>query len=474
MTELDYTIETILTSNMTHDSQKSIIDVLGSQFPNPHKLSVDFDGSILQSTVEVANSPENKEFNSKDPSVGLNFLPSKAEEFYRKNGGSFTLMVAGESGLGKTTFINTLFNSNLITKVKSTASISVQKFSLQEQGFPLKLTTIDTPGFGERINNRKSWEPLNEFIDEQFRLYLFQSEQPNRNKLVDTRVHCCLYFLSPSGTTLAPLDLLTMQELSKRVNLIPVIAKSDTFNNAELEVFKNLVKAALKTYDIGICNLILDDDVILNIHSMVPFAVIGSNEYHDSQIKPVRGRKYKWGLAEVENPQHCDFIKLRDLLMGNHLLDFVISTETHYENYRRQCLQEKLNESLHLNDMTLVNEPTGIAEYLVYNKYSLDEFEKNLITRYDQEYDEKENAIRSNMNEVISVQEKRFKEWKKALVDKQNSFNKDIEHHHKLVLELQKLVNTLEAKSTLLSVYSEEIKDKSFVPINTENLSDSE
>ena len=474
MTELDYTIETILISNMTHDSQKSINDVLGSQFPNLHKLSIDFDGSILQSTVEVANSPENREFNSKDPSVGLNFLPGKAEEFYRKNGGSFTLLVAGESGLGKTTFTNTLFNSKLITKVKSTASISVQKFSLQEQGFPLKLTTIDTPGFGERINNRKSWEPLNEFIDEQFRLYLFQSEQPDRNKLVDTRVHCCLYFLSPSGTTLAPLDILTMQELSKRVNLIPVIAKSDTFNRAELEAFKKVVKTALKTYDIGICNLILDDDVILNIHSMVPFAVIGSNEYHDTIIKLVRGRKYKWGLAEVENPQHCDFIKLRDLLMGNHLLDFVISTETHYENYRRQCLQEKLNESLHVNDMTLANEPTGIAEYLIYNKYSLDEFEKNLITRYDQEYEEKENVIRANMNEVISIQEKRFKEWKKALVDKQNSFNKDIEHHHKLVLELQKVVNTLEAKSTLLSVYSEEIKDKSFVPINTENLSDSE
>lgn len=131
-----------------------------------------------------------------------------------------------------------------------------------------------------------------------------------------------------------------------------------------------------------------------------------------------------------------------------------------------------MTEALQLNDLSISDEaPTGIAEYLVYNKYSLQEFERNLVTRYDQEYEHKENVIRAGMNEVIGIQEKRFKDWKRALVDKQNTLNKDIEHYHKQVTELQKVVNALESKSTLLSVYSEE-KDN-FIPINTE-ISDSD
>lgn len=29
----------------------------------------------------------------------------------------------------------------------------------------------------------------------------------------------------------------------------------------------------------------------------------------------MRGRMYPWGVVEVENPDHCDFIKLRTLLV---------------------------------------------------------------------------------------------------------------------------------------------------------------
>jgi hypothetical protein len=33
--------------------------------------------------------------------------------------------------------------------------------------------------------------------------------------------------------------------------------------------------------------------------------------------KKVRGRQYPWGVVEVENPEHCDFVKLRSAL-GYH------------------------------------------------------------------------------------------------------------------------------------------------------------
>jgi hypothetical protein len=31
--------------------------------------------------------------------------------------------------------------------------------------------------------------------------------------------------------------------------------------------------------------------------------------------KKVRGRQYPWGVVEVENPEHCDFVKLRSAVV---------------------------------------------------------------------------------------------------------------------------------------------------------------
>jgi len=47
----------------------------------------------------------------------------------------------------------------------------------------------------------------------------------------------------------------------------------------------------------------------------VPFAVVGSNTVIEVRGRKVRGRLYPWGVVEVENPEHCDFIKLRTLLV---------------------------------------------------------------------------------------------------------------------------------------------------------------
>ena len=47
----------------------------------------------------------------------------------------------------------------------------------------------------------------------------------------------------------------------------------------------------------------------------VPFAVVGSNQVIEIRGRKVRGRMYPWGVVEVENPEHCDFIKLRTMLM---------------------------------------------------------------------------------------------------------------------------------------------------------------
>lgn len=74
------------------------------------------------------------------------------------------------------------------------------------------------------MNNRDSWQPIIEFLDDQHESYMLQEQQPRRTDKIDMRVHACLYFIRPTGHTLKPLDIEVMKRLSSRVNLIPVVA----------------------------------------------------------------------------------------------------------------------------------------------------------------------------------------------------------------------------------------------------------
>lgn len=385
-------------------------------------------------------------------SVGLSSLPDQRKALSHKKGGTFTLMVVGPSGSGKTTFINTLFGDNLLDNAvegEPTKKLTFHRHELIENGFPLKLTVIDTPGFGQHIDNQHSWIPVTKFIDKQFRLHLFQEGQPYRSKMFDYRVHSCLYFIIPNGKGLSQLDICTMKELSKRVNLIPIIAKSDTFNTDALKRFKDIVRQTLNVQNIRVCDLILDQNVKEEINSVMPFAIIGSNELHENPHgQMIRGRKYKWGIAEVENERHCDFLRLRDILMSNNLLDLILSTESHYENYRTLFLEERFKEAIkdkHLSEERIKRiKENGIEQYIYIHNILLSAYEGS-AKEPDPILLEKQMQMKEKLTIIISNQEKRFKDWKKALVEKQNVFNNDIEKFHQKIVRLQNVISHLEA-----------------------------
>jgi septin 7 len=61
-----------------------------------------------------------------------------------------------------------------------------------------------------------------------------------------------LLFIQPTGYSLKPLDITVKKKLHKKVNLIPVIAKSETLTNEEIKNFKRKILAYILHQEIDI------------------------------------------------------------------------------------------------------------------------------------------------------------------------------------------------------------------------------
>lgn len=82
--------------------------------------------------------------------------------------------------------------------------------------------------------------------------------------------------------------------------------------------------------------------------SLVPFAVVGSEKNIIVDGKQVRGRQNRWGVINVEDEKHCEFIYLRDFLLRTHLQDLIETTsQTHYETFRAKQLLALKESSAH-------------------------------------------------------------------------------------------------------------------------------
>ena len=58
---------------------------------------------------------------------------------------------------------------------------------LEEGGVALSLTVLDTPGFGDKLDNSSCWHPVSSYVEDQFDKFLEAETRVDRVKLVDTR-----------------------------------------------------------------------------------------------------------------------------------------------------------------------------------------------------------------------------------------------------------------------------------------------
>ncbi|KAL9631274.1 MAG: hypothetical protein Q9164_005984 [Protoblastenia rupestris] len=352
--------------------------------------------------------------------VGFANLPNQWHRKSVRKGFNFNVMVVGESGLGKSTLVNTLFNTSLYppkerkgpTSDIMPKTVSIQSISadIEENGVRLRLTVVDTPGFGDFVNNDDSWSPIVENIEARFDSYLDAENKVNRMNIVDNRVHACVYFIQPTGHSLKPLDIEVMHRLHTKVNLIPVIAKSDTLTDDEIMSFKARILTDIHYHKVQIFEgprYELDDEETIaenqEIMSKVPFAVVGANtEVTSPEGRKVRGRRYPWGVIEVDNEDHCDFAKLRQMLIRTHMEELKEHTNNAlYENYRSY----KLNLMGVQQDASVfkeVNPAVKQEEERTLHEQKLQKMETEMKMVFQQKVQEKESKLKQSEEELYA------------------------------------------------------------------------
>ncbi|CAJ1940022.1 unnamed protein product [Cylindrotheca closterium] len=191
---------------------------------------------------------------------------------------NFNIMVAGLSGLGKTTFCKALLDSWMESADESSTEsmknkkkngegggINAQTMSVRESSplewyddtanTLLRVRIIDTPGFGNKVNHHNSVQVIRKYIQSCRKKQMQQemSSQPSlsfRDKQEERLVHVCLYFLSPGR--FLEIDRHFLKIVQHEVPIVPIIAKADTLTDDEISEYRALLKKTLEKEQIQV------------------------------------------------------------------------------------------------------------------------------------------------------------------------------------------------------------------------------
>ncbi|CCE66140.1 hypothetical protein TPHA_0O01730 [Tetrapisispora phaffii CBS 4417] len=329
-----------------------------------------------------------------------------------KRGIAYSVLLCGRDGLGKTTFANNLLESNIFTHkyntsaesdlgssvgpenerikiIKPTKVVSYNskngiptfmsdldaKRANFEPGVTITSTTVDintssdagnavdddedtiilnivnTHGLGENLDDTLCFDELTNYLEQQFDIVLAEETRIRRNpRFEDTRVHVIVYFIEPTGHGLQELDIELMKRLSNYANVLPVIAKGDSFTKEEMKTFKKNILKDIDYFNIPVYQFKVDEDeddletIEENqiLASLQPFSIICS-DVRDSDGNYIRS--YPWGTVIIDSYKNKDkgnnseLEVVKNVLFGSHLQEFKDTTQNLlYENYRAEKL----------------------------------------------------------------------------------------------------------------------------------------
>ena len=261
----------------------------------------------------------------------------------------YNLMVLGDSGLGKTSFINTFmyFKFNYLKKfedpkdlVPTTPDLVHNRAKRTEGKVEFHIDMIDTPGYG----SYRSIQVWLKYILNYLHTKIIESKNSSES---DGRVHCALFFVD---NVLKQSDIVALKEIQKFTTIIPVIGKADTCTADEIRNYKKIISNQLLEAGIGVfrCDEPNAQRELANLlGECPPFCVISAVSRIISESHCYYGRKYQWGICDISNPFHTDFPLLSKYLIGKFyekLRD--IAEEKSEAVYKHWAKKKKRNEQI--------------------------------------------------------------------------------------------------------------------------------
>ncbi|KAG0632824.1 Septin-domain-containing protein [Tuber brumale] len=349
-------------------------------------------------------------------------------------------MVCGASGTGRTTFVNTLCGKKVLlgkdsddsanAHVEEGVRIKPVTVELDEEGTRISLTIVDTPGFGDQIDNEASFGEISGYLERQYDDILAEESRIKRNpRFRDNRVHALLYFITPTGHGLRELDIELMKRLSPRVNVIPVIGKADSLTPAELAESKKLVMEDIEHYRIPVYNFPYDmeeddEDTVeenAELRGLMPFAIVGSEEVVEVNGRKVRARQYPWGVVEVDNPRHSDFLAIRSALLHSHLADLKeITHDFLYENYRTEKLSKSVEggATASMNPEDLASQSVRLKEEQLRRE---EEKLREIESKVQREINEKRQELLARESQLREIEARMTREHSQPPLDEKSN-----------------------------------------------------
>jgi len=245
-----------------------------------------------------------------------------------------------------------------------------------EDGERINLRLIDTPGLPIPVHNisknASDFDPkvvgewctsILLYIENQYEITLLEESRVRRNRrFPDSQVHVCLYLIDATTASVAngltAIDIITIQKLAERVNLVPCLSKADLMTVKQLERIKKAIRNDIDEHNLPIYMFDDDEDDDQDIkdqnamfRNMIPFVLVNAEEtevgdrvgieYIEEDGKNILGRQYTWGTVDVENPEHCDFCDVKTFLLDTHINELKqLTKDYYYESWRTNKLME--------------------------------------------------------------------------------------------------------------------------------------
>lgn len=268
--------------------------------------------------------------------VGFGSLSNHFLQRSRRDGSDFNLLVIGAAGCGKSTLLSNIYNHQVLpadrrryTRVPGTVEFIEHLSRIDEAGTTLRLKVTEVLGHGElgfgtssRQNQEKKISSILKHVEERHHKH-FDSEnyahrpttqksqqKHTKNQGGDVLYHAVIVFIQPQkNLTLSEVDCALLRTLQSRVNLIPIVAKADSYIQDEITRIKANIKRALNESKVlifpNITDLNDDDWVIreaVDVRSHCPFLTIAARQDSEDAQNINTIRQYPWGTAHVDSP----------------------------------------------------------------------------------------------------------------------------------------------------------------------------